>query len=338
MVTLVQATMAASKKPKLPASLKVDVYANVVAASADLIVAGCNSAPKVSAWSPSSGTVIVDKPFMAGMSFRAGPMAAGLATLPGNRFVQSGRPVNYDKQYPGSLAVFGLDGAAVGEVRTGDFDACATSPAGDLVAVSTVAGMSLWRTDDLIGGGKPIRTLEKLEMSALCFTPDGKSIVFVTDNRLTTVAVDSGKVVEHAASSCTPTAEVVSVSDDGVVCVSDQSSAALITTAGKTVFQWPRLSASKVLPVELAMITPDGVVIAVAGPVGKHYARDWAAKAKFPDTAMADGFVAVLDPKGKLQQWRPRAKKQPARAMALSVGRAVVIGQDGGAELAPWPV
>lgn len=334
--------MAAKKKPKtakLPGALKVDVYANVAAASADLIVAGCNSAPKISAWAPERGAVILDKPFHDGLSFRATPREQGLAALPGGRFAQASNHVNYDKGYPGTFGVFDLDGAVVGTLRTGSWDAVAASPAGDLVAVSTIETegtrrVAVFHTEELIAGGKPFVELPKLDPLAQCFTHDAKALVSYRGGVLTVAPLDGSSPKTFPVESRTQTGEVISVSGDGVVCVSDQGSALLVTLGGKKLHEW---QVHLDQHVEHAMITRDGLVIAAAGALLKKYDKSFARGITFPDPKMAEGYVAVFDVKGKLVRWAPRAKNKPVRTMALSPGRAVVIGQDSFAELAPWP-
>ena len=133
---------------------------------------------------------------------------------------------------------------------------------------------------------------------------------------------------------------MVSVSNDGTVCISDSANASVLTLSGTKLFEFdaPNFKDKCGIVVEHAMIAPDGLVIAVAGDICKHYSRDFVAGVRFPDQRMAQGFVAVFDRKGKMLHWEPRAKNKPVRAMALAQGRAVVLGQDGVAEIAPWPI
>lgn len=332
---------------KLPASLKVDIYADVVAASADLIVAGCTSSAALAVWSAQGGVSKIDKPFQKGLPFRAGPAAGGLATLPGGRFVMASRAVSYDGNFDSALGVFGLDGAPIGKLVSEpgrDFAVVATSPAGDLVAVGSSKDgkhrLAIWRVDDLADGGKPLRVVDDVSMRGLAFTRDGAAVVFVDEQRLFIVPVAKGSVTTIPVKLETESGDVISVSDSGVVCISDASGASTLTLAGKLLFEFDRpcFKDKRGIVVEQAMITPEGTVIATAGDIGRHYARDFYTGVKFPDQAMAQGFVAAFDGKGKLLCWQPRARNKPVRAMALAYGRAVVMGQDGAAEVAPWPV
>lgn len=321
---------------KLPPSLKVGIYANLISASADLILAGSNSSAKLSAWSAEGGASVIDTPFLEGLPFRAAPQFNGVAVLPGGRFVQASNEVNFDQKFPGTLAVFAADGSLVGKLHEGSFGPCAASADGALVAVVGPDGVALWKTDDLIAGGKPFRQVSGLTPRALAFTLDSASIVALVGRRLLVTPVKSGAPAETGIEARLSDAELVSVSESGLVCVSDQSSAVLLNLAGKKLCEWN--VHGEQFPVEHAMVTREGQVIAAAGDLGKHYDLKYYGDVKFPEKEMAQGFVAVHDGKGKLLDWKPRAKNKPVRAMGLSPGRAVVLGQDSFAELLPWPL
>ncbi len=343
-----KATSAKGKEAgKLPAALKVPVYADVLAASAELIVAGSTSAGELAAWSAAGGVVKIANSFQEGLEWRTGPAQGGLAVLPGGRFLMAaGKNLHPDgRELPSCVGVFGLDGALVGKPVSEEgreYDASASSPAGDLVAVASAKDgkgrLSLWRTDDLVSGGRPLRDVEGPFLSSLAFTPDGKTLVWLSQNKLCILPVAGGPVRELAVELEVETGLVTSVADDGTVCVSDSKRASVVSLEGKKLLGFESPNGGPVgTVVEHALITPDGTLVAAAGDIAKHYARDWAQRATFPDPEMARGFVALFDRQGKLLHWVPRAKKLPVRALALAPGRAVVVGQDSFAELVPWP-
>ena len=265
--------------------------------------------------------------------------------LPGRQFLMASRAVNFDGVHDSLIGIFDVDGQLVSKPvsesgRT--FEACAVSPDGTHAAVASVkdgkSRVSIWNVQDLAGAAPPRRVAEGHVAYALTFTADGKEVVFCSNKKLVFVPVDGGAVRELAIDCDLESASVISAAD-GLICVSDGGAAALLAPTGKTQLDLPKpfYKEKRELVVEHAMVAPDGTMIAVSGDLSKHDARDFFAGVKLPDPAMASGFVAVVERTGKLLDWKPRAKNKTVRAMALAVGRAVVIGQGGSAELAPWP-
>ncbi|MEQ1508523.1 MAG: hypothetical protein ABMB14_40200, partial [Myxococcota bacterium] len=119
---------------KLPGSLKVPVYADLVAAGRSLVVAACTSAPQLVTWSEGSGTLQVEPGSKEVFPFGAPPMGIAVA---GSRIVESStRPDGQE-----CVAVLAADGRLVGaplaEPGRG-YGPVGASADGSLVAVASV--------------------------------------------------------------------------------------------------------------------------------------------------------------------------------------------------------
>lgn len=325
-----------AKTTKLPAALKVEPYAAVVAASADAILAGNESHGLVVGWQAERGA----------FEHRATPHGEvppqQLVLLPGGRFVQTwGNGTNHVPPYRPGIGLFGADGALLGFVED-EFDweprACAADTEGAVIALSSrkdapnqeyAYRLSLWRIDDLIGGGRAFREIEGLAADGLAFTPDGRSVVLIHEAaELVIVSVETGGL-ERIAIDSVHESTCLSISDHGTICASGGAGGTtLLTLAGETLFcvKSPHRA-------QFGIVTPGGLVITACGAPQKHERHRYA-----DGPAAAGGYVGVHDASGKLLHAQPRAKQKHVRAMALSPERAVVIGQDGFAELAAWPI
>lgn len=335
-------------KPKLPAALKCNPYADVVAASRDgqTIFAAHAASSRLALWSHAGGIADVQVEHSIG----------DLAMLDANRIVGANSLSSHGQGAAAGVNVWGLDGKRIGGLTsklTDSFHACAVSADGKWIAAASRphrfgdfeqrpkklkpaerSKLSIWAVDDLLDGKAGKREIEGVEPVGLAFVPGTSDVLHFTGGKLCVVPV-SGSPKEIATKVSFERANYITVAEQGdLVCLSYGSGAALVTLAGK------RLWESADYTLEHAAIMRDGEsVIAAAGDVKKHYASDIAKKAEFPKAGMEKGYIGVFDVKtGKVRSIAPLKNTVTVRAMTLAHGTAVVLGQDGAAEIAAWPV
>lgn len=316
------------------------IYIDTLAASADLVVGGCTNNSVVVLWSARKGSKTL------GHEILGNPIAfGGIATLPDDRFVAATGSYSDAPKPVSRVAVYDLDGNVLGTPRSEKghtYGVTATSADGELLAVESGPSgkmrISIWRTTDFLAG-KP--ALHEVEGAAhgLTFTPNGASLLILFENKIQILDVGTGKR-QKIAVKLDGTMAQISVSATGLACASSGSAATVFTLRGERRFGWTSLGGVKTtkMVAEHAMVAAEGQVIVTHGALRSHYDNSEHRKVTFPKPGMENGFVAVFDDAGKLLRWAPRAKNKAVRAMALVAGTAVALGQDGGLELAPWPV
>jgi cell wall assembly regulator SMI1/predicted DNA-binding WGR domain protein len=329
----------AARAAKLPSAFKVDIYADVLAATARWIVAGASSSGKLSAWSIDRGAYVIDRPHLEGEAYRAAPK--GLAAVSGDRFVMTwqGFQTHAGTSVTSAARLFDLDGAPLGaQVRLDGHELGPCAAHGERVAIATDRGLvAFFTVDDLHAGRGPVHTFDGPRAAAIAFTQDGREVAFVADGVLHRVPFEGGPPTTVPI-DVVADARVVSTSSTGLVCASDGSSAVVVRLDGSTVFSIPVPSnAPSANFAQQAMVTPDGgAILVVAGELAKQFHPRVSRGVQFPRPGMEKGHVSVYDAHGVFQGFVPRAKNKLVRALAL--GPALVIGQDGLAELVSWPL
>ena len=285
--------------------------------------------------------------------------ACQLVLLPDDRFVQTW-PASFKGAHSknasnnAGIGVFERDGQLLGKLseieRAWEPTACASDRSGRVIALASERfaakgnherRLVLWRTDDLIAGGKPLRVInDACEVNALVFSPDGASLLFFEDD-LHRVPVEGGAIEVIKSEARMGRVTMMSVSDRGTVCISNGESAALLTMAGKKLFhvESPAFSRKEgPIPVaDQAIVTPEGIVITACGSVKKRWPKNVQLRYK-KSPGLESGYVGVHDAKGKLLHTQPRSKPGYVRTMALMPGRAVAVAQSGLVEMVPWPL